>query len=85
MKRLKVQEVTGALKAAGFESSIRTRRQNRIGYAARQVNQVAVAVLSDRFDDPNEASKVFAQVLRAAGFKVQRPFEDKTILGVTKE
>lgn len=89
MTRIKTQEVVGALKSAGLEASVLGKRQRRSGFKVTQFNPVAVAVEFHGWEDlagtdhDAESSKL-EMILAAAGFRVSRPFPDKTILGVTK-
>lgn len=89
LTRIKTQEVVGALKAAGMVASILDKRQRRSGFKVTQFNPVAVAVEFHGWEDVvstdhlAEADKLEA-VLTTAGYKVSRPFPDKSIIGVTK-
>jgi hypothetical protein len=89
LTRIKTQEVVGTLKAAGMVASILSKRQRRSGFKVTQFNPVAVAVEFHGWEDLKatdhdaEATKLEA-ILMAAGYKVSRPFPDKSIIGVTK-
>jgi hypothetical protein len=87
--RIKTQEVVGALKAAGQSASILSKRERRPGFKVTQFNPAVVAVEFNGWGnlentDHMAESVNLQSILEAAGYKVQRPWPDKTILGITK-
>ena len=79
------QAVTAKLREAGFQAHIKPqgRKEGRPGYMVRKINRRAVAVMVDMYGSDFQAwSDKIESVLKAAGFRVERPFNDQTILGI---
>lgn len=82
--------VTGALKAAGKTAYRYTRREGtRPGFTVKQANPYTIRV-DVAYSGPatmegiQQASGEYEQILTAAGFKVSRPYGDKTMLAVRR-
>jgi hypothetical protein len=92
-ERLKPQTIVGALKKAGQIMAITPKPKLRIpgrsGIIVRKVNAVVVAVSYQTWEgeagkfDFKALSNKLEPILKNAGFLINRPYPDKTILAVS--
>lgn len=89
--RIHTSNVTTVLGKAGFSAFKQSKREMRSGFSVRQINPYTIAVdsayalPSGRVGTTEEVQRIsegYERVLTKAGFKVTRPFGDKTLLAV---